>query len=76
MSIDDATDGDTFAAYLEQVLLPVLRQRKPDAGRGSNQGHRRGGVDAAGASGTVTFSVVRRDGSTRWCGGDVAGKRP
>src|SRR4029079_17536251 len=22
MSIDDATDGDTFAAYLEQVLLP------------------------------------------------------
>jgi hypothetical protein len=23
MSIDDATDGDTFAAYLEQVLLPV-----------------------------------------------------
>src|SRR5690348_18167655 len=31
MSIDDATDGDTFAAYLDQVLLPVLRQRKPDA---------------------------------------------
>jgi transposase len=31
MSIDDATDGDTFAAYLEQVLLPVLRERKPDA---------------------------------------------
>ena len=31
MSIDDATDGDTFAAYLEQVLLPVLRARKPDA---------------------------------------------
>ena len=31
MSIADATDGDTFAAYLEQVLLPVLRQRKPDA---------------------------------------------
>jgi hypothetical protein len=30
MSIDDATDGDTFAAYLEQVLLPVLRQRKPE----------------------------------------------
>jgi len=27
MSIDDATDGDTFAAYLEQVLLPVLRVR-------------------------------------------------
>jgi transposase len=31
MSIKAATDGDTFAAYLEQVLLPVLRQRKPDA---------------------------------------------
>ena len=31
MSIDDATDGDTFAAYLEQVLLPVLREHKPDA---------------------------------------------
>jgi len=31
MSIDDATDGDIFAAYLEQVLLPVLRERKPDA---------------------------------------------
>ena len=31
VSIDDATDGDTFAAYLEQVLLPVLRQHKPDA---------------------------------------------
>ena len=31
MSIEAATDGDTFAAYLEQVLLPVLRQRKPDA---------------------------------------------
>ena len=31
MSIKDATDGDTFAAYLEQVLLPVLRARKPDA---------------------------------------------
>ena len=31
MSIEDATDGATFAAYLEQVLLPVLRQRKPDA---------------------------------------------
>src|SRR6185436_15422834 len=29
MSIDDATDGDTFAAYLEQVLLPVLHERKP-----------------------------------------------
>jgi transposase len=31
MSINAATDGATFAAYLEQVLLPVLRQRKPDA---------------------------------------------
>lgn len=31
MSIEAATDGDTFAAYLEQVLLPVLRARKPDA---------------------------------------------
>src|SRR6188472_4698469 len=31
MSIEDATDGAIFAAYLEQVLLPVLRQRKPDA---------------------------------------------
>ncbi len=31
MSIKAATDGATFAAYLEQVLLPVLRQRKPDA---------------------------------------------
>src|SRR3569833_2248694 len=31
MSIEDATDGAAFAAYLEQVLLPVLRQRKPDA---------------------------------------------
>ena len=31
MSIAEATDGDIFAAYLEQVLLPVLRERKPDA---------------------------------------------
>jgi transposase len=31
MSLEAATDGATFAAYLEQVLLPVLRQRKPDA---------------------------------------------
>jgi len=31
MSVEAATDGDTFAAYLEQVLLPVLRERKPDA---------------------------------------------
>ena len=31
MSIKDATDSAIFAAYLEQVLLPVLRARKPDA---------------------------------------------
>ena len=31
MSIEDATDGAAFAAYLEQVLLPVLRERKPAA---------------------------------------------
>ena len=31
MSVEAATDGDTFAAYLEQVLLPVLRGSKPDA---------------------------------------------
>jgi transposase len=31
MSVEDATDGATFAAYLEPVLLPVLRKRKPDA---------------------------------------------
>jgi DDE superfamily endonuclease len=31
MSIQAATDGATFAAYLEQVLLPVLHERKPDA---------------------------------------------
>jgi transposase len=31
MSVEAATNGDTFAAYLEQVLLPVLRERKPDA---------------------------------------------
>ena len=31
MSIADAIDGATFAAYLEQVLLPVLRERKTDA---------------------------------------------
>jgi DDE superfamily endonuclease len=31
MSINAATDGDTFAAYLEQVLRPVLRQHRPDA---------------------------------------------
>ena len=31
MSLEDATDGAAFAAYLEPVLLPVLRERKPDA---------------------------------------------
>ena len=31
MSVEDATDGAAFAAYLEQVLLPLLRARKPDA---------------------------------------------
>jgi transposase len=31
MSIEAATGGATFAAYLEQVLLQVLRGRKPDA---------------------------------------------
>ena len=31
MSINTATDSASFAAYLEQVLLPVLRKRKPDA---------------------------------------------
>src|SRR5438105_5826896 len=31
MSIETATHAAAFAAYLEQVLLPVLRQRKPDA---------------------------------------------
>ena len=31
MSVEAATDGAVFAAYLEQVLLPVLRERKPDA---------------------------------------------
>jgi transposase len=31
MSIEAATDSVVFAAYLEQVLLPTLRQRKPDA---------------------------------------------
>ncbi|MFL5285647.1 MAG: IS630 family transposase [Rhodopila sp.] len=31
MSIEDATDGAAFAAYLEPVLLPVLREHKPDA---------------------------------------------
>ena len=31
MSVEAATDGATFAAYLEPVLLPVLRERKPEA---------------------------------------------
>ena len=31
MSVEHATDGAIFAAYLEQVLLPVLREHKPDA---------------------------------------------
>jgi len=31
MSVEAATDGDTFAADLEPVLLPVLHERKPDA---------------------------------------------
>jgi transposase len=31
MSVEAATDGVVFHAYLEQVLLPELRRRKPDA---------------------------------------------
>jgi transposase len=31
MSVEAATDSATFAADLEQVLLPALRRRKPDA---------------------------------------------
>jgi transposase len=31
LGVDAATDSAIFAAYLEKVLLPVLRQRKPDA---------------------------------------------
>lgn len=31
MSIEAATDADVFCAFLEQVLLPALRQSKPDA---------------------------------------------
>ncbi len=31
MSVEAATDSAIFAAYLEQVLLPELRRRKPDA---------------------------------------------
>ena len=31
MSVEAATDGAVFHAYLEQVLLPELRRAKPDA---------------------------------------------
>ena len=31
MSVEAATSGSVFHAYLDQVLLPVLRNRKPDA---------------------------------------------
>ena len=31
MSVNAATDGAVFHAYLEQVLLPELRRSKPDA---------------------------------------------
>jgi transposase len=31
MSVEGATSGAVFRAYLEQVLLPALRERKPDA---------------------------------------------
>ena len=31
MSVDAATSGAVFAAYLDQVLLPELRRSKPDA---------------------------------------------
>jgi transposase len=31
MSIEAATDGAVFYAFLDQVLLPALRQHKPDA---------------------------------------------
>ena len=31
MSVDAATDSAVFAAYLDEVLLPRLRQDKPDA---------------------------------------------
>jgi transposase len=31
MSVEAATDGAVFAAYLDAVLLPKLRQNKPDA---------------------------------------------
>src|SRR5690242_6578469 len=32
MSVEGATSGAVFHAYLERVLLPALRERKPDAG--------------------------------------------
>src|SRR5690348_4265900 len=31
MSVEGATSGAVFRAYLERVLLPALRERKPDA---------------------------------------------
>ena len=31
MSVEGATSGAVFHAYLEQVLLPAVRERKPDA---------------------------------------------
>ena len=31
MSVEAATDSAVFAAYLDEVLLPTLRQDKPDA---------------------------------------------
>ena len=31
MSVEDATSGAVFLAYLDQVLLPELRRTKPDA---------------------------------------------
>jgi transposase len=31
MSVEGAASGAVFRAYLEQVLLPALRERKPDA---------------------------------------------
>ena len=31
MSVEAATSGAVFHAYLERVLLPALRERKPDA---------------------------------------------
>ena len=31
MSVEAATDSAIFTTYLEQVLLPALRSRKPDA---------------------------------------------